>query len=248
MDKLRRLYALNLGLAVLIILSSYFHALTGYGMSIGSSDMPTSDAVPLGGFFSVWWLIFFGLIVASITIYRRGKKEHKKIAERMACGLVLSCLWAIVAQMTGPHPHWILPILLLGAYIGAVQAYRYAFHIDGKNRHRLYWKITAPLALFAGWLGLAFFVNVSVVAESMGVGVMGLTAGDQAAVLLFAATILTLYITYKTKGELCYPAAVAWGLIGVLLAQFGSLVGDAALASLMILVLGTALLHGSGEA
>lgn len=239
----KRLYLVNLLLAMLLIPASYFHAWTGAGFALGSSEMPTSDAAPLGFFFAIWWVIFLGLIRYAYTLYMMQRKETKKLAEYTIISLLLCITWTITAQMMGKQPVWFLPIALLVAYIFAARAYLESFKIVQKIKKPLYWKIVAPLGLFSGWLGLAFFINLSVVIEATGGAFMRLRASDQAATLIFIATIVSLYITYRAKGEFSYPLAVFWGLLGIFLSRFGALPGDAALLSLLSLIFGTAILR-----
>lgn len=240
---IRRLYLANLLLALLLIPASYFHSWTGMGLSLGAREMPTSDAVPLGLFFAIWWIIFLGLIWYGHTLYRLGRKETKKLAESTSISLLLCIAWTITAQVAGKEPFWFLPLALLIAYVFAARAYLESFKVVRKLKKRLYWKVVAPLGLFAGWLGLAFFINLSVVLEATGSAFMRLKEGDQAAVLIFIATLVSLYVTYRAKAELSYPLAVLWGLLGIFLSHFGMLAGDAALLSLLVLVLGTAIIR-----
>ena len=240
---IKRLYLVNLLLAILLIPASYFHSWTGVGFSLGAREMPTSDAVPLGFFFAIWWVIFIGLIWYGYTLYMLGRKETKKLAEYTGISLLLCIAWTVTAQIAGREPFWFLPLALLVAYIFAARAYLESFKVVRKLKKSLYWKVVAPLGLFAGWLGLAFFINLSVVLEATGGAFMRLREGDQAAVLIFIATIVSLYMTYRAKAELSYPLAVFWGLLGIFLSHFGMLAGDAALLSLLALVLGTAIIH-----
>lgn len=240
---IKRLYLVNLLLAVLLIPASYFHSWTGVGFSLGSSEMPTSDAVPLGFFFAIWWVIFLGLIWYGYTLYKMERGESKKLAQYTSVSLLLCIAWTITAQVAGKEPFWFLPLALLVAYIFAARAYLESFKVARKIKKHLYWKVVAPLGLFAGWLGLAFFINLSVVIEATGGAFMRLREGDQAAALIFIATVVSLYITYRARAELSYPLAVLWGLLGIFLSHFGMLAGDAALLSLLVLVLGTAILR-----
>lgn len=243
MQKLKSTYLINLVLAIVLIPASFLHAWTGLGQPIGSDKMVVTDAVPYGAFFLIWWVIFIGLIYYGLSLLQMKRKEFRKVAEHSSIAFGLCIVWAILAQVWGPRLAWFSPLILVGSYGAAMSAYLKGIKVVHRVKKPLYWKVTAPLGLFAGWLGLAFFINLSVVLESSGVSLLRLNRGDQSAFLIFGATLLSLFMVYRAKAELSYPVAVAWGLLGIFFAHFSTLAGDAALLSLLVLVLGTAILH-----
>jgi hypothetical protein len=96
-----------------------------------------------------------------------------------------------------------------------------------------------PLALHAGWVTMAAFLNTAQVIVAYG----WLNTHDMlswSVVLLALATLLAWTVNSVLRGHFAYPAAVIWALVGVYVKQSGWHLPGADTVS--VLALGVALL------
>ncbi|MBC7740431.1 MAG: hypothetical protein H7245_25230, partial [Candidatus Saccharibacteria bacterium] len=95
------------------------------------------------------------------------------------------------------------------------------------------WLLSAPLAIFAGWLTAAATVSTGLVMS--GYGVMSNTA--TALTLLGVVAVLALWVQSRRPAMPIYGATVVWALLGIVAANWLDLqpVAIAALAGAVVL-------------
>ncbi len=173
---------------------------------------------PAGYAFSIWGVIYLWLIAgAGFGVLKR--------CDNPAWGTMR--LWLIVSLGIGTFWLWIANTSALWATLtiwmmlaSAIAALKTAPKTDR-------WFGRAPVALYAGWLSAASFVSLAVLLAGNGIGPGGLT---WAYILIPVALVLAAYVQISTQGAPEYGIAVAWALIGIVVANWAGVAGVAALA------------------
>jgi hypothetical protein len=175
------------------------------------AQMPVAFAFPpvqpAGYAFALWGPIFLWLALhAGFGLLRRAEdpvwdRARWPLLVAMAVGVPWLAI-ASASPVLGTVTIWIM----LG---GAL----WAFRAVPQDRDR--WLLSAPLALFAGWLTAASWVALATLAAGYGAG----TAGLWSFLGLLGALAVAVPVQ-MSRPEPVYGAALIWALIGVAVAAF----------------------------
>ncbi len=194
----------------------------------------------VGWAFAIWGPIYLGLIVYAVRQVLP-KTTESEMLRTFGWPSVLALLgigWWILAAAWDLEVATI--VLIFGALIvllipllqraDAIRA------LSNKDRDR--WMTVWPLAALAGWLTIAAPVNLLTVATGNGDLPSVLAPTAWALIAVVAAAGMGLLVTWRTR-ILAYPLPIAWGLLGVFVAEQakgnGLLAFGALAASLVVL-------------
>ena len=217
---------------------SQAYPFNGQTNAVVSGKYPT-PVTPAGYAFSIWGLIFLSLLAYAVWQLLPAQRRNP-LPDLLARPLVLvnglTGLWLVV------FAYELLPLSAL-IMVGILAALALAY---GRLRRQArqepatvpLW-VNLPFGLYLGWISVALVVNATVAlgqywqpgpakGVEWGIILMGIVAG------------LALNITGRFR-ELAYPAAVAWGLVGIWVARNGVpdtqfLAGAALLAAAVVAV------------
>ncbi len=223
---------------------SWFSQAGMFGPTNGAiSDRYPTLLVAAGYAFAIWGLIFLWDVLFGLWQLRHRKPDIAGVRPWAAAGFVLTAAWMPVFSN-----QWFLPALaIIWAALACllVAAFRAAPALasGGQRAWAAY-----PLALHAGWLSMAAFLNTAQVI----VAYQWLPTADMfgwSVVLLALATLLAWWANHRLRGHFAYPAAVVWALVGVHIKQSdwtlpgADTVSVLALAVAALLILQTLLLR-----
>lgn len=223
---------------------SWFSQSGAFGPTNGAiSDRYPTLLVAAGYAFAIWGLIFLWDVAFGLWQLRRRKPDLLGVRGWAATGFVLTAVWMPVFSN-----QWFLPALAIiwAALVCLIVAAVRAAPPEASAGQRAW--AAYPLALHAGWLSMAAFLNTAQVI----VAYQWLPTADMftwSVVLLAAATLLAWSVNQRLRGHFAYPAAVVWALVGVYVKQSGwrlpgaDTVSVLALAVAALLVLQTLLLR-----
>lgn len=212
----------TLAFAVAPYLSAPF---TGYDPAAFPVRIERPAVQPAGYAFAIWGLIYLGLLAHAAfgLIARADHPDWQRPRLPLLAALVLGSGWIALALF---DPFIATAVILLMA-LTAIMAFLRA------DPGRDFWLLSAPLALFAGWLTAASAVSVGVLLAGY-----GLLSDSAAALAMMAlAVALTLLIQRRARRQPLYSAAVVWALIGIAVANGMALplvTGAASLAALLL--------------
>jgi hypothetical protein len=186
----------------------------GYGITVGARDgFASPPEVPAGYAFSIWGLIFLlSLIYAVVQVLPSARQApvYQNIATASWLLFALSTTWMLIAQFDGPTAALAVVIVIMLALALSILA-RVAAAGGGPGRLLL----MALFGLYAGWLSLAAFLNLSSLLRETGLAPLGLADWQYAIGVLIAGGILVALMLLRTHGQLWYLAAAVWGLVAV---------------------------------
>ncbi|WP_199174298.1 hypothetical protein [Roseateles chitinivorans] len=242
---------------VLVLLAALSMPLVAWASQrgvFGPDNGAISDRYPTllvadGYAFSIWGVIFLLDLVAAAWLLRgrpvpdrEGHRDSHRCHWLVVAGFALTASWMIVFSQQW---FWLALAIIWLALISLLWALMLLAR--AVPRGAASWLAVAPLALHAGWLSLAAFLNTAqvIVAQQL------LPTVDQlpwtlvlwalAALLLLVANA-RLHAPGTGPAALAYAAAAVWGLVGVYLKQRSSPMAGAGASAWIALGLAAALL------
>ncbi|TNE64853.1 MAG: hypothetical protein EP336_13665 [Rhodobacteraceae bacterium] len=221
MTKTRLIALLHLLAALAFAIAGPLLAPDFRGYDPNAFPIPQGDAPvgPAGYAFSIWGVIYLWLIVsAAVGLKRHDAPDWAPMRPPLILALVIGTPWLTIATMN-PVIATGMIFLMLGC---AILAMVRAPVLDP-------WLARAPTALFAGWLTAASFASLGYIGA--GYGVVFNDVG-WAYLCLIGALIVAIYGTRLRPDAPLYPFGTAWALIAIVVKNWGSEWGVAALAGL----------------
>jgi hypothetical protein len=204
------------------------------------SDKYPTFVTPAGYAFTIWSLIYFGMIVFSIY-QLLSKGAPPKNGERfrgVRSIYILSCA-ANCAWIYFWHQEQILICLFI---ILALLATLLVINIkvSNINSYAEFWLVKTPFGIYFGWVTVASMVNLAVALKYLNIEM-----SDSAAIILGSALILlAAFFGIMVRVKLAnyfYPLAIAWAVTAIAVKQSGHVLIVVAAAVACIVSLFTAL-------
>ncbi|AWB48983.1 hypothetical protein HYN69_11155 [Gemmobacter aquarius] len=209
---------------------------TGYDPAQFPVVIARPSIQPAGYAFSIWSVIYLWLIAhAVIGLWKHAESpvwDRPRLPLTIA--IALGAAWlslANAAPITATVAIWIMAATALAAFLRAT---------TDTDR----WLVSAPAAIFAGWLSAAAAVSTGVVIAGYGL------LADTASALAMLALVLALAITVQTRKPAMplYGLTVIWALFGVVAVNwtpnptvaYAALAGMAAMAATLAITRRTA--------
>ncbi|MCP4142742.1 MAG: tryptophan-rich sensory protein [Chloroflexi bacterium] len=198
-----------------ITVNGLANALPINGMNTGEiSDSFETYFVPAGYVFSIWGVIYIGLIAFAIYQALPAQRENPRLV-RIGWWVVFSNLanaawiflwhyqifgWTLVLMLT-------LLTTLLFTYEGLRQ--------DNDNASRAeFWLASVPFSIYLGWISVATIANASDVLYYYGWGQFGISA-EIWMVLILAMVAALAWAMSLRKNDIAYLAVFLWALFGI---------------------------------
>jgi hypothetical protein len=176
---------------------------TGYDPAIFPVQVVRPSIQPAGFAFSIWGLIYLGLIAHALfgLIRRREDAAWDAVRLPMAVSIAIGTVWLWIAPdypITATAAIWVMQGLAALAL----------FHAAAQDR----WLLATPIAIYAGWLTAAANVSLGVVVAGYG----WLTDTESAAAMLALALAIAVTVQLRRGADPAYGLTVIWALIGII--------------------------------
>lgn len=242
-QKTRRLVVL--ASVVFAVVAGQLQQFAGIGQTPAEFSADSDATLRVVGWaFAIWGPIYLGLIAYAIrqVLPQTGESDMIRAFGWPSVLAFLGIGWWILAAAWDAEVATI--VLIFGALSALViPLLVHARHIRDLARwDRDRWLVAWPLGALAGWLTIASPVNLLTVATGNGDLPTVLAPTAWALIAVAGVSAFALFVTWRTR-LLAYPLPVAWGLLGVFVAEQDK--GNAVLAigaiAASLLVLGGAL-------
>lgn len=207
--------------AVFAIVIAQAQMLLGWGQSAAEFAADSDATLKVAGYaFAIWGVIYLGLLIYAVRQALPATGESLLI-HRLGWPSALALLgigWWIVAAALDAEPATV--VLIFGSMLVLlIPLLANAGHICAlslKDRDR--WMTVWPLALLAGWLSIAAPVNLITVATGNGDLPDVLSPTAWAMLAIVGVAVLALAVTQRLR-TIAYALPIAWGLVGVFVAE-----------------------------
>jgi hypothetical protein len=200
---------------------------TGYDPGIFPVRIERPSIQPAGYAFAIWSVIYLWLIAHAVFgLWKRSESPAwDAIRLPLSVGVAVGAIWLWIAGQSaiwGTITIWIMAGAALLAFLRADPS------VDR-------WMLSAPAAIFAGWLSAASAVSTGVL-----VGGYGLLSDTGAALAMLALVLVLALVVQRQRPQMpVYGLTVVWALAGVTAANWSAntLVAGAAVGGIALLLL-----------
>lgn len=248
MDRLNTRQWVNIAATiVVIIVNGLANALPIAGRTTGQvSDSFPVVFVPAGYVFSIWGLIYLGLI--AFTVYQampaqRDNPVLEKIGYLYAINCAANSLWILFWHNLMLPVTVLLMLVVLGTLIAIYLRVDIGRATPASSREK--WSVHVPFSVYLGWITVATVANISMALYDAGWNGFGISGATWTVLLLIVAAGLGLAMTYMRQ-DLGYNLVLVWAFIGIAVSQ-AALRSVVFAAALLVIVLVLAVADSRGR-
>lgn len=202
-----------------IALNGLANALPINGQTTGEvSDKYPSLFTPAGYTFSIWGLIYLGLLVYVVYQALPAQRQDPRLAS-VSGPFMLNCA-ANAAWILAWHYDFLwLSLLLMLVVLGTlVQIYRQLCIADASARPGQRYCVQLPFGIYMGWISVATIANISALQIGMGWDDIGLDAVNWTLVKLAVAGAIGATVVLRRR-DVAFALVVAWAALGIAVKQ-----------------------------
>lgn len=205
-------------LETVVVWIAYLATVVGNGLMEalrlgGTTSAEVSNQVftwftPAGYVFSIWSLIYVGLIVWLVAFTRAAPLRPKGFSHT-ALLFVVSCVLNLTWLVSWHYVQIELSfVLIVAMWIVLALLYR-----DVRKGAQTRWEV-APISLYAAWITVATIACMCVLFTRLLNG--GIPVLNELTTLLLSAGVLVLgFIMYRRFDDLVFPLVFLWAIIGI---------------------------------
>ncbi|MBN1265133.1 MAG: tryptophan-rich sensory protein [Anaerolineales bacterium] len=229
--KVRQLVTI-LFVAATIFVNTLANTLPINGQNTGEvSDSFPIYFVPAGYVFSIWGLIYLGLIGFAIYQAFPSQREdplQQKIAPWVWLGSAANIAWIFLWHYERfPLTLVAMLILLASLLVVFVQISRVRAGTSRGTSRLQRWLVDIVFAVYLGWITVATVANVSQVLYSSNWNAWGIAGPVWAAIMVAVASVLGLLMLWRER-SIPYTLVLLWAFIGIAVKHAGTVTATAA--------------------
>ena len=180
------------------------------------SDRYSTVLTPANYAFSIWALIYAGLIAFSIYQLLPGNIEkYRRIRTVYFISCVLNCAW-IYFWHNDRITLCFAIIILLGVSLFLINRFLRTSKSAGE-----YWLVNGPFGIYFGWVTAAMLVNFVVLLVSWNLPISASAWNVIGVMIVLLAGVLGVLMRIRL-GNYFYPLAIAWALTAIAIKQSGN--------------------------
>jgi hypothetical protein len=234
----RRLITIFFTLATLTV-NALANILPFNGQTTGEiSDRFPIRFVPAGYVFSIWGLIYLGLL--AFAIYQVHPAQRKTtvlddIAPLYWLASLTNSIWIVLWH----YEFFTLTIFVMAVLLLSLIAIYRKVKYAGQPGRGFRWCVQLPFSIYLGWISVASIANASQLLYFLNWDAWGFSAELWAVFMLVVATVLGLTMLRRER-DWAYALVLAWAFAGIAIAQADStLVANVAWSMATALVIGS---------
>lgn len=227
-----------------IIFNFIANALPLNGLNTGEiSDRFQIYFVPAGYVFSIWGLIYIGLIAYAIYQILPAQRDNPRL-QSIGYIFILSCL-ANIAWLYLWH-YEIFEFTLVAMLVLLISLIAIYLRLDigqsevstGEN-----WAVHIPFSIYLGWITVATIANTTQLLYYLDWNGWGISPEIWAVILLVAGVIISALMSL-TRADIAYSLVLVWAYIGIAvkhantaIVAYAALIGAVIILVILILVM-----------
>jgi hypothetical protein len=195
--------------------------------------------VPAGYVFSIWGIIYLGLIAYAFyqaLPSQRTNPTLRRINYLFVAACIANCTWLVLWHY---EQFALTAVAMLSLLLLLIAIYRRLAEDPAQVTTAERWLVRMPFSIYLGWITVATIANVTDVLYLTGWDGWPLSAEMWAVVMLIAASLITSVIAL-TRLDLAYTLIIVWAFAGIAVKQWDTsslvAVSGSVLAALVLLV------------
>ena len=187
------------------------------GLTTGEiSDRFQVLIVPAGYVFSIWGLIYLGLIAFSVYQLIPSRRNDPEL-QRIRVPFLVSCAANITWLTLWHYEQFVLTVVAMTALLlSLIAVYLGLGNRESKVPAGKIWLVRVPFSIYLGWITVAAIANVSTVLTFFEWNGFGISAVIWTRIMLAAGVLLGTLMTLQHQ-DLAYDLVLVWAFIGIAL-------------------------------
>jgi len=199
--------AVTASVVAMFVVNSLANILPINGITTGAlSDAIPIYFVPAGYVFSIWGLIYAGLVVYMISMFTNFTKEDRAIYPWVIASSLANAAWIFLWHYRLVYVSVIAMVIILASLIAIYTILHKAKKVSVLK--------TLPFNIYLGWISVASIANVSAALYVANWNGFGISPEIWSAIMIIVATGLAVYSMYKKTYS--YSLVILWAIIGIL--------------------------------
>ena len=208
------------GLVIALAVNATATLLPLNGLNTGQiSDRYPVLIVPAGYVFSIWGIIYLGLIAFSVYQALPGQRENprlQKLGLWFFFSSLVNAIWLVSFHYLQFGLAMVIMLILLGILIRI-----YTLLAIGKEIVKPVerWLVNLPFSVYLGWITVAAIANASQLLYSLNWNGFGVAPEIWTLIMLMAAVVISALVSF-TRRDVGYSLVLVWALAGIAIKQF----------------------------
>ena len=239
-----RQWIVVLAVIATIAVNGLANALPLNGQTTGEiSDRFEVYFVPAGYVFSIWGLIYLGLIAYAIYQVLPAQRENPQLG-RIGYLFALSCVANIIWLFLWHYEVFVGTIVAMLALLGLLIAIYLRLGIGrGQVPAAEKWLVHLPFSIYLGWITVATIANATSLLDYLHWSGWGISPAWWAVIMLIAATAIATLVSL-TRRDLAYVLVIIWAFVGIAVKHAATPLVSIP-AALLVLVLAVVMVMGA---
>jgi benzodiazapine receptor len=241
-DRVRQ-FLVVLAVLSVILVNGAANALPLNGQTTGEiSDRFDVYFVPAGYVFSIWGLIYLGLIAYAVYQALPAQAENPSLRS-IGYLFVLSCVANIVWLFLWHYEFFPLSVVAMLALLGLLIVIYLRLDI-GRSAvpAAMQWSVHVPFSIYLGWITVATIANVTALLDYWNWSGWGISPEAWTVIMLAAAVVIGGAVSL-TRGDVAYAAVLIWAFVGIAVKHSATPIVSiaawvAAVVTLILLIIG----------
>lgn len=171
--------------------------------------------IPAGYAFSIWGLIYLGVISYSVYLSLTGARGRpsaaaQAIAPWYLLTAVANCAWLFAWHYNRFPLSMLLMVVLL---VSLLVIYRIQLKYPPRSTLEL-WTVHIPFRVYLGWISVATIANATITLDDAGWDGFGIAEPTWGVIMIVVTTVLGLTMSQR-HGDVAYVAVLVWALVAV---------------------------------
>lgn len=206
-----------------IVLNVLANALPFNGQGTGEiSDRFSILFVPAGYVFSIWGLIYIGLIAFTVFQALNSQRENTlldRIAPAYWIANMANNVWLFLWHWEYFPLTLVVMVTILTSLLALYNQFRKIASPLTKTEK---WLVKVPFSIYLGWISVASIANISQVLFFLGWDGFGMSPVVWTVIMLAVAALLGILMLLREK-NFAYAAVLIWAFIGIAVKQAATL-------------------------
>jgi len=222
-----------------IVVNILANALPINGLNTGEiSDRFDILFVPAGYVFSIWGLIYLGLIAYAIYQALPAQRDNLRL-QAIAWPVIISAVANIIWIFLWHYQVFALTLVAMVALLlSLIVVYQRLGIGKVKVSRQEFWFVHVPFSIYLGWITVATIANVTQFLDYLGWNGFGFSDEVWFLIVLVVAILIAVAMAF-TRRDVAYLLVLAWAFYGLNVQHAGSTVvsGSAVVATIIVLLL-----------
>lgn len=170
--------------------------------------------VPAGYVFSIWGLIYLGLIAFVVFQALPGQREDARLM-KIDRWFILSNIANALWLFSWHYQQFVLSvIIMLVILISLIQIFLNLEIGRTKNRGAWLWAVEIPFSIYLGWISVATIANVTQLLYLLNWDGFGIAPQSWLVIMLGAALVISALMSF-TRRNVPHALVLIWSFIGI---------------------------------